>query len=367
MRVLHICNDYYNTKIYRNLHSNLLLHKMESYMLVPSNYKDTFKDEEVNVVYDKCFNTYDRFFFFIKQNKIFKAIKRQIKRSKPDILHAHFLFTNGYASMKIKEKYGIPYIVAIRNTDLNVFFKYMFFLRSSGIKIILNADRIIFINPSYKKIILSKYVPQKYKDEVINKSIVIPNGIDDFWFENLGFPKKEPKDSNLRLLQVGDINKNKNIEITIKAIDILISKGYKIKFDVVGKIKNQEVFNKIKNLDYINYLGYKSQEELINIYRKNDIFILPSINETFGLVYAEAMSQGLPIIYTKGQGFDGQFKDGEVGYRVNCFDQKDITEKIIKIICNYNKLSTNALNKVDKFKWSRIKNDYISIYEEITS
>lgn len=40
---------------------------------------------------------------------------------------------------------------------------------------------------------------------------------------------------------------------------------------------------------------------------------MPSHKETFGLVYAEAMSQGLPIIYTKNQGFDGQFPDGYVG------------------------------------------------------
>ena len=40
-------------------------------------------------------------------------------------------------------------------------------------------------------------------------------------------------------------------------------------------------------------------------------FCLPSHAETFGLVYVEAMSQGLPIIY-EGQGFDKQFQDGEV-------------------------------------------------------
>ena len=102
-------------------------------------------------------------------------------------------------------------------------------------------------------------------------------------------------------MQIGDIDKNKNIITTISAIEILLEKGCEIKLNVVGKIKDQKIFDKIKELEYVNYLGYVSKEELIKIYRKNDIFILPSIHETFGLVYAEAMSQGLPVIYTRGK------------------------------------------------------------------
>ena len=54
-----------------------------------------------------------------------------------------------------------------------------------------------------------------------------------------------------------------------------------------------------------------------------------SIMETFGLVYAEAMSQGLPIIYTKGQGFDEQFDEGKVGYHADCFNIEEIVKRII--------------------------------------
>ena len=44
---------------------------------------------------------------------------------------------------------------------------------------------------------------------------------------------------------------------------------------------------------------------------------MTSLGESFGLTYAEAMSQGVPVIYSKGQGFDGQFKEGVVGYHVD--------------------------------------------------
>ena len=37
------------------------------------------------------------------------------------LIHAHSLFSNGYIAMRIKQDYGIPYIVAVRNTDVNTF------------------------------------------------------------------------------------------------------------------------------------------------------------------------------------------------------------------------------------------------------
>lgn len=161
---------------------------------------------------------------------------------------------------------------------------------------------------------------------------------------------------------MGDISKRKNIQKTVKAIDLLTQKGYKITLDVVGKVKDQKLFNKIKDLEYVNYLGYKSKEELLNIYRDNDIFILPSITETFGLVYGEAMSQGLPIIYTRGQGFDGQFKEGQVGYAVNSTDPNDIAEKIINLTNDYKERYNRCILNVKKFDWNKIGKEYNDLY-----
>jgi len=92
---------------------------------------------------------------------------------------------------------------------------------------------------------------------------------------------------------------------------------------------------------------------------------MPSYNETFGLVYLEAMSQGLPIIYTKREGVDGYFKDGTVGYSVNPKDVNDIVKKIEMIISNYNRISKNCLGLVEKFSWDKIAKIYYNIYKSI--
>lgn len=89
---------------------------------------------------------------------------------------------------------------------------------------------------------------------------------------------------------------------------------------------------------------------------------MPSKHETFGLVYAEAMSQGLPVIYTRGQGFDGQFPEGEVGFSVKYDEPEEIVMRVKEIIANYDAISTRDLANVHRYDWEDIAQDYIKLY-----
>lgn len=364
MKILHI-NSYYSTSsFYKKLYETQIKSGLNLDVFVPisSNIQVSDFDFGEYTTISKNHTKYDRLIFQRKHKKIYNDIQKKYKVDEYTLTHAHSLFSNGYIAMRLKKNYGIPYVVAVRNTDVNIFFKKIIHLRKLGVEILKEADHIVFLSKSYKKQVLEHYVPKSLKGEIQKKVAIIPNGIDDFWFENIPSQKKKLKESNIKLVQVGDINKNKNIETTVKAIEILIEKGYKIKLDVVGKVKEQNIFNKIKDLDYVNYLGYKSKEELIKIYRENDIFVLPSIHETFGLVYAEAMSQGLPVIYTRRQGFDGQFEDGVVGYNVNCMDEKDISKKISYTLDNYESISDRCIHNIELFDWGNITISYANIY-----
>jgi glycosyltransferase involved in cell wall biosynthesis len=90
---------------------------------------------------------------------------------------------------------------------------------------------------------------------------------------------------------------------------------------------------------------------------------MPSFAETFGLVYAEALSQGLPLIYTKGQGIDGYFRDGEVGYAVDPNDPEEIADRISMILRRYLEISNFCTAQAGQFSWERIGNIYKSLYE----
>ena len=82
------------------------------------------------------------------------------------------------------------------------------------------------------------------------------------------------------------------------------------------------------------------------------------------MVYAEAMSQGVPVIYTRGQGFDGQFPEGTVGYAVSDRDPEEQALAISSILKNYEAISRNCLRFACKFDWNRIAEQYTSIYKE---
>lgn len=365
MRVLHINSYYLESLFYKNMYDYQLKNGMNINVYVPiSNNKNkrNFNYGEYTII-SKNHKKYDRIFFHLKHFKILNDIKLKYNINQFDLIHAHSLFSNGYIAYKLHQKYGIPYIVTVRNTDINVFFKWRFTLRRLGIKILLNADKIVFLSDIYRQNTLNEYIPKKYRKLLLKKIEIIPNGIDDFWLKNRNTkPKKIKNINNIRLVFAGRIDKNKNLISTINACKILIKKGMKIKFTIVGKVQNKIIYDEIRKEPFVCYIKELPKEELIDVYRNNDIYIMPSLTESFGLVYAEAITQGLPVIYSKDQGFDGQFLEGEVGYHVISTDVNDICDKILLIIRNYNKISNNCISLYDKFDWKRIMKHYDKIY-----
>lgn len=365
MKILHI-NSYYSvSNFYKNLYDKQKEHGLHIDVYVPvSKAIDTSKLELGDyTTISANHNKYDRVFFHIKHRKIYKDIINRYSMNDYSIIHAHSLFSNGYIAYKLYKNYSIPYIVAVRNTDVNVFFKKMIHLRRLGREILRNAKKVIFISEPYKEYTIDNFMPDSYKEEIKNKSIVLPNGIDNFWINNKVDKKEQPIKNKIKIIYVGVINSNKNIETTIMACKKLIKLGYEVSYTIVGKIVENKYYNLIKKYSFIKYIPHCKKEELIIHYRQANIFIMPSKHETFGLVYAEAMSQGLPVIYTRGQGFDGQFSEGEVGYSVVYNSSKEIVDKIIDILNKYSSISNRCLVNIDSFDWDKIIRKYVMLYE----
>lgn len=368
MDILQICNGYLDTKLFDKLFTTLEKQQIKNNIYVPIN-KRKYVDAIIpkNVIVSKCFNSFDRVIFHLKHTKVLRDILKHYDINKIDLLHAHTLFSNGYIAYKLHEKYGIPYIVTVRNTDVNIFFKKMIYLRGLGIKIMRNAEQIIFLSPAYKENCISEYIPRNLQEKVTEKSVVLPNGINEYFLNNKFQDRVmiNNKSKSLKVIYVGTINGNKNIETTIKACQILIEKGICVTYTIVGDIKDDKIKSIIDEHKFIKYNPPCDKEQIVEYMRKADIFVMPSITETFGLVYAEAMSQGLPVIYTKGQGFDKQFEEGQVGYSVDCFDHKAIAEKIIHVVDNYEIISNSCVKLSSKFDWELISKQYVKLYKEM--
>lgn len=360
--ILHIAPDYINKPLYPRLLEALATHDIAKaqYVYACDNTGQTSPNVPDNVhIVDHSFSPLERLLFFPKQRYLLRDIESVVPFKQVQLIHAHTLFSSGYMAYRLNQKYGIPYIVAVRNTDVNVFFKHMPHLRRLGQRIAAHAQKIIFISPAYEKQVIGKYLPE----ELANQSVVIPNGIDRLFLEHTSHHSlSEP----IRLIYVGRMEKAKNVHTIIQVTDTLRQEGLPVKLCLVGSMTDPSYKALIEaRKDYIEWHDQCDKEHVMTFLRQNDIFIMPSFVETFGLVYAEAMSQGLPVLYTRGQGFDGFFPEGEVGYSVAPTDVADIADKVKRIVRDYDEPAARCTMCAKRFDWQQIAREYSSIYQTI--
>lgn len=370
MNVLFICAMYHEALLFRDLLDSI--EKQSNYNIFVYNgvekntvVKDKFKPIlDDKVFFRECYSKLDSKLYFPKRYKLVRTLLNNIDIKKFDFIHAHSLMNNGYVAYKISRKYPIKYIVCVRNTDINRHMKIPF-LRRIANKIIKNASGVCFLSKPYRDYFIAHFVPESNRDMFLKKSTVITNGVEQFWIDNKSDKTRTICGNTVKLIFVGRIDKNKNIPLILESCDELIYRGINIRLTVVGEATDYEEMKKLRQKEYVTVKNFMSKEDLIAEYRTNDIFVMPSKAETFGRVYLEAMSQGLPVIYTRGQGFDGQFDEGIVGYSVDSSDSIELADRIQFIIDDYLAISKRVLNCIDRYAWSEIGKQTIEFYENV--
>lgn len=311
----------------------------------------------------ECWNKWDRIFFFPRQYKIEKKLRQSYNLEDFDLIHAHLMLSSGYTALRMKRKYGTKYVVSVRATDLSGFIKIPVF-KSLAKKILTEASGIVFLSHVHKKQLFS-LLGNSFSSSISNKCEVIGNCIEQFWEENVYVPRNlDVRHKEIKVITVAKIKPVKNICTAAEAVMELRKRGYDASLTVIGENQNNEEYRKICAYPCVNITPFMAKEELIKAYRLHDIFLLPSMAETFGRVYVEAMTQGLPVLYTKDQGFDGNYADGVVGYAVNSKDPNMIADCLEKTIINYHELSSNCIERCSDFYESRIVDMLEGFYEE---
>lgn len=374
LNILHINSNYLTSKLHENLIDKLENNGINNQIFMPMK-----KEKEDEIIYKSdhdvmnpiVFKDIDKVFFYRKQNKIYTALEKHVSISDFNVVHAHTMSTDGNIAYKIYKNYGTPYMLTFRGyTDLR-FFKLRVHLRKRGVDILKNASVIVFLSDSSRDELFNRFIKNEdLKYKLLKKSIILPNGIDSYWHENKSNDDRKLDSNLINVITVGKVIKLKNLLNTVKALKIIQNQtDYKFKLTSVGKIIDkkyaEQCVKEAENTLDLELLGNKSREDLLELYRNNDIFLMPSFKETFGLVYPEAISQGLPVIYSKSQGFDKQFPEGRVGYSVNPKNYEDIAEKTLKIVEDYETISKDISKNISKFDWSKLSEIYAKLYSTI--
>jgi len=384
MKILYICNGFILSKVHELLIESLTKVDplLEIILYVPINYRNIFiekdikalKIKNVKILYSKILKPWHRLFYKNKITIILSDIEKQVANfSDISLIHSTTLCFDGALAYELHKKYCIPFTSTIRNTDVNSYFRFFIFYKKYFYKILEASSMVFFISKQYKIDFIKNVLPAEVSYKIKDKSIVIPNGIDNIFLNNRN-NKINLKKDKIRIVYVGGILKNKNIINTLKAIHCLRKEKYNIEYTAIGSgsknvkegVYAKDVKKYEEKYEWFYLKDRVSHEELLKVYKDYDIFVMVSHKETFGLVYVEALSQGLPIVYSEGQGFDNTFDEGIVGFHAKSKDVIDIKNKIKEIIDNYNILASN-ISKIsfNNFSWIEIAKQYIKIFKSL--
>jgi len=286
-----------------------------------------------------------------------------IKKNKPDIVHCQRI-QMGAPGLLFKKIYKKPYIVWCHGDD--IYFPWKFkkiisrlVLNSAGAVIALTNDMRDRLGKSFKRNIF-----------------ILPNGISPEKFK--GFSKQAIRDKfKIRpdekiIIFVGGLKSIKGVRYLIEAFKIINQKIPETRLFLVGdgseRHNLEDIVKKNRLQEKVNFLGKIINEKVSEYMAASDIFVLPSLFETFGIVNLEAMASGLPVVATRVYGIPEVIKDGENGFLVDPKSPEQLAEKILFLFKNdelREKISENNKEKAKKYSWENIVAKLEKIYSEV--
>lgn len=264
--------------------------------------------------------------------------------NKPDIIYVATEGPLGWQAIKTASKLNIPAISGF-HTNFHSYSNHygigLFEKVVSNYLVTLHNKTVLTLTPTLgQKTII--------ENMGIKNVSVIGRGVDTVLFS----PKKRSIelrntwgitcDSEPVLLYVGRIALEKNLSLAISTYNEMYKMNNKVKFVLVG---DGPLLNTIKS-DNPNFIfaGMKTGEELAKYYASSDIFVFPSMTETFGNVVLEAMASGLGVIaydYAAASTHIYPGKDGQLAYFGN---SSEFIEKACLYLNNYLLLQRIKIN-----------------------
>lgn len=293
-------------------------------------------------------------------NLRYPSLKKMIKDN--DVIHHHYPFpTMEFTLLRyLKQMRDKKLIITWHANIKNSRWSWIERIYNPLIEKLLDrADAIVVTSP---QLFENSDILQKYKSKVHT----IPLSFDPKF--NTVSAKKFPEDRFFNILFVGKLRKYKGVEYLINAVVNL-----NVNLTIVGNGEELEGLKLLAtNLNIESKIVFVSNADdlqLISLYEKADLFVLPSINEAeaFGVVQLEAMANALPVINTNLEsGVPFVSLNNYSGITVEPKNTEALTQAIKKIIGDkdlYETYSLNALERVKFFSRQKMSESYYNIYQ----
>ncbi len=252
----------------------------------------------------------------------------------------------------------------------NKFLKYLGWLSAK------RANKIRFVSDNSKNLLSKQLNLSK------EKCVTIYHGCDHILRKLEDSDKKSKPEYNY-ILSVAIVAPHKNLETLIKAYDILVKNyNYCGNLVIVGDLYYKKYMERLNSLiselklrGRVVLTGKVSHKDVEHYYANADVFVLSSVEETFGIPVIEAMSHGLPLSVSDGtlpslKDYFIPFREicGNAAYYFNPFDPADIAKGIHTLISNVEyrgRILKEGREQVNKYNWDLTAQALMRVFEEV--
>ena len=193
--------------------------------------------------------------------------------------------------------------------------------------------------------------------------------LNGFSVQNIAPAAEKPPYS---IIQVGFLQSRKKADVTIRALAKLRESYPGAALELIGTGSEQERFQKLSQDlgvgDAVQFRGYLTNPETLSAMSRSRFFVMASVDEGFGLVYAEAMASGCITIGTEGEGIADLIVSGENGFLV----PPDDPEAIVKIITwcvehpqEADRIAERGRRDALGLTWDKNAAQYIQLFETL--
>ena len=339
-------------------HTKSLTKAMDDKDLNLMAYNSSFEEKYSKIILNTI-KTYKRtfgmFWFSIKRRKSFEIVHTQSSGGLPGFLNA---ITGVIVSSILRKKLIVTFHHGSAKRFMREHKKIVKFVFS-------RANRFILVSNFQKKSFAETF-------SNTNKIRIIPNGFDGNLFypisKNLQREKLMlPLDKKI-ILSIGNLVPEKGHKYLIQAMEKIVEKRKDTLLIIIGSDhlkKNLENQTKHLNLqDYVRLVGLKPHSEISLWMNACDVFALPSLSESFGIVQIEAMACGKPVVATYNGGSEEVVVNEKLGILVEPKDVGGLATAILKALdTEWDK--DYILNYAEQFTWDKIAEKIMEVYDEV--
>lgn len=294
-----------------------------------------------------------------------KKIKSVIRNINPDIVHAHMSAPfYGYPAMKS----GYPNIITVHGIVSEESKSWRGVIGAIKRVLYNSMERYVFKNA--KTIVaITPYVEKKIKPFSDGNIYIIPNGVQDFFFNIKNIEIQG------RLLFIGGIELRKGLQNLIEAIHIIRKYDIEITLHIVGGIRKKSYYDLLRHdismlglTKHIKFMGNLPTNDLKREISECSIFVLPSSEESQGIVLLEAMAASKPVIATNVGGVSYVVDHGINGSLVEYGDIDALACEIIRLFKDKDLRELYAKNgrrKAEQFSNKIIARNYYELYKSV--